>query len=108
MAGAQSFQRLFETIRQSVISRIHASEQRIATRLGYLASVEHGTQRGFVVVAVIGVPAAADIAGLLRFLAHFGDHWVARHPREKAVDVDRGEALGEAHMLLRRQMLVAE
>ena len=57
---------------------------------------------------MIGMPAIADIALLLRLLAHFRDHRKARHGSEEAIDVDVAEAAGESDVLLRRQLLVAE
>ena len=57
---------------------------------------------------MIGVPAAADIALLLRLFAHLGDYRIAGHMRKEAVDVDRPKALGNRDVLLRREALVAE
>jgi hypothetical protein len=38
---------------------------------------------------------------LFRFLAHLGDHRIAGHRREKAIDVDRTETLGKGEVLFR-------
>ena len=54
------------------------------------------------------MPAIADIALLLRLLAHLGDHRVARHSGKEAVDVDPAKAAGKGNMLLQAQLLVAE
>jgi len=45
---------------------------------------------------------------LLRFLAHLGDHRIAGHRGEEAVDVNRRKALGKSDVLFRREVLVAE
>jgi hypothetical protein len=47
---------------------------------------------------VIGVPAAADVGLLRRFLAHLGD-LDSPSPHEEAVDVDRGPAPREFDVL---------
>ncbi len=57
---------------------------------------------------MVGVPAIADIALLLRLLAHLGDHRVARHGGKETVDVDPAKRAREGDMLLRRQLLVAK
>ena len=57
---------------------------------------------------MIGMPAIADIALLLRLFAHLGDHRIARDRRKEAVDVDRAKTAREGHVLLRRQLLVAK
>src|SRR5258708_6598502 len=54
------------------------------------------------------MPAIADIALLLRFLAHLGDHRVAGCRGKEPIDVDVAKATGEGDMLLRGQMLIAE
>jgi hypothetical protein len=54
------------------------------------------------------MPAIADIALLLRLLAHLSDHRVAGHSGKEAVDVDRTKRAGEGDMLLRGQLLVAK
>src|SRR5208283_4287244 len=60
------------------------------------------------IVAVVGVPAITDILPLFRLLAHLGDHRMAGHGGEEAVDVDAAEVPGKGKMLVRRQALVAE
>ena len=57
---------------------------------------------------MVGVPAIADVAALLGFLAHLGDHRIAGHGGKETVDVDAAEAPGKGEMLLRRQLLVPE
>ena len=74
----------------------------------HLARQQDRADRRLLVVAVVGVPAAADIGCLLRLLAHLGDLRIAVDRGEEAVDVDRRQARGEGDMLLRRQRLVAE
>ena len=54
------------------------------------------------------MPAIADIALLLRLLAHLGDHRVAGYSGKEAVDVDRAKTARKGDMLLRRQMLVVK
>jgi len=55
-----------------------------------------------------GLPAIADVAALLRLLAHLGDLRIAGHGGEEAVDIDAANAASEGEVLLRRQPLVAE
>ena len=57
---------------------------------------------------MIGMPAIADIALLLRLLADLGNHRVARHSRKEAVDIDLANTARKGDMLLRRQPLVAK
>ena len=54
------------------------------------------------------MPAIADVAALLRLLAHLCDRRIGGHGREEAVDVDAAKLAGEGEMLLRGQTLVAE
>jgi len=108
MAGGEAFQRRHQPVRQRVIGRIHAGKQRVAAGLRHLAGIEHRAQGRHLVVAVVGVPAAADVARLLRLLPDLGDHWIAGDGGEKAVDVNRRKPLGKRDMLLRRELLVAE
>src|SRR5580692_5832985 len=108
MAGAQALQGCLEAVGQSVISRVHAGEQRIAAGLRDLTGIKHRAQRRYLIVAVVGMPAIADIALLLRLLAHLGDHRMTGHCYEEAIYVDRAKALGEPDMLLGRQSLITE
>src|ERR1700756_3478518 len=55
-----------------------------------------------------GMPAIADIALLLRLLAHLGDHRIARHRCKEAVDVDLAKAPSQRNVLFRCQLLVAK
>jgi hypothetical protein len=57
---------------------------------------------------MIGMPAIADIALMLRLLAHLGDHRVARRRGREAVGVDRAKGPREGDMLLRAHLLVAK
>ena len=108
MPRAQPVERRLQPVGQRVVGGVHAREQRVAAGRRDLARVEHRAERRRLVIAVVGMPAAADIARLLRLLAHLGDHRMAGHGREEPVDVDRAEALGDGDVLLRRQLLVAE
>ena len=108
MHRAQPFERRLQPVGQRVIGRVHAGEHRIAPERRHLAGIEHGAEGGDLVVAVIGVPAAADIGFLLRLLAHLGDLRPAVDGAEEAVDVDGGKAFGEGDVLGFAQPLVAE
>src|ERR1700720_3501531 len=66
----------FQTLRQRVIGCIHAGEQCVAAGLRHLARIEHRPQSRRLVIRMVGMPAIADIALLLRLLAHLGDHRV--------------------------------
>jgi hypothetical protein len=57
---------------------------------------------------VVGVPAAADVGGLLGGLLDLGDHRIAGGRGEEAVDVDRRDPLGQGDMLLGRDRLAAD
>src|SRR5438552_216331 len=52
------------------------------------------------------MPAAAEIAFLLRLLADLNDLRMLRHARDEIVDLELAELMPEGEMLLRRQMLV--
>jgi hypothetical protein len=93
---------------QRVTCGVHAGKQRVAADLWHLARIEHRAQCRHLVVTMIGVPAAADIASLLRLLADLGDRRMIGDMREEAVDVDRAKALGNRDVLLRRELLIAK
>ena len=57
---------------------------------------------------MVGVPAAADIELLVRFLQHLGNFRIAFALLEKAVEVNRAPALGKGDMRFGGQFLVAE
>ena len=108
VAGAQRFERGFQPVGERIVRGIHAREQRIAASVRHFTGIERGAESRDPVVAVIGVPAAADIVLVVRFFAHLCDRGVARNRREEAIDVDRTETLGEGDVLLRRERLIAE
>src|SRR3954447_23667692 len=54
------------------------------------------------------MPATAEIAFLLRLLADLDDLRMLRHARDEIVNLELAEAMPEAEMLLRRQMLVVK
>ena len=87
---------------------VHVGEQRIAALLRQLARQQDRAHRRFGIVAVVGVPAAADVGLLLRLLAHLGDFRIAVNGGEEPIDVDRRPAARELDMLLGRERLVAE
>src|SRR5262249_20932509 len=86
---------------KGVVSSVHAGKESVAAGRWHLAGVEHRAQCRDCIVAVVGVPAAADIPALLGFLAHLGDHRIARYSAKKAVDVDLAKASGKGEVLLR-------
>ena len=108
MQGPQPVEGRLEPVRERVIGGVHASEQCVAAGRRHFAGIEHRTHRRHQIVAVVGVPAIADVLLLLWLLTHFGDHRIAGHRRKEAVDVDAAKAAGKAEVLLRRQLLVAE
>ena len=108
MQRLQPFEGRFQTVGQRVKRRIHAGEQSVAAGLRHLACIEHRSQCRRLVIRVVGMPAIADIALLLRLLAHLGDHRVAGHGCKEAVDVDLAKRARERDVLLRRQLLVAK
>jgi hypothetical protein len=59
---------------------------------------------------VIGVPVAAGIAGLLRLLAHFADQRIAlgMAGERGRIDFDLTETLGEGHLMIGANVLIAE
>ncbi|MBA7683896.1 hypothetical protein ES703_92282 [subsurface metagenome] len=57
---------------------------------------------------MVGVPAAADIGFLVRFLAHFRYLRIAGRRLEEPVDVDGPEALREGDVLFGSDGLVPE
>ena len=76
--------------------------------VGDFAGIQHRSQSGFDIVAMVSVPAAADIGFLFGFLADLGDLRVAFDGAEEAIDVDRAEFTGEIDVLLRGQRLIPE
>src|SRR6202040_3038040 len=78
-----------------------AGEQCVAAGLRHLARIEHRPQCRRLVIRVVGMPAIADIALLLRLLAHLGDRRIAGYRGEEAVDVDLAKTARERDVLLR-------
>ena len=60
------------------------------------------------VIGVIGVPAAADVGGLVGFFEHLGDLGMSVDGVEETVDVDVAESTGERLVLVRRELLISE
>ena len=108
MNRAQPSQGLLQAIRQRVVGGVHAGEDGVAAGRGDLVCQEDRPQGRADVIAVIGMPFATDVLLVAGFLAHLGDHRMAVDRAEEAVDVDLAELLGEGHVLLGRQLLVAE
>src|SRR3981189_3308525 len=71
-----------------------------------LPAVQHRAQGRRFEIANVGVPAAAEIALLLRLLANLDDLRVLRHPFDEIVDLELAKAMPEGEMLLRGQVLV--
>ena len=60
------------------------------------------------VVGMVGVPAAANIRGLLGFLGDGCNLVITVQTREKPVDVNLAPALCKSDMLVRRDVLIAQ
>ena len=105
---AHASKRLLETLRKRVEGGAHAGEEGVAPGRRNLPREEDRAAGGFVVVGVIGVPAAADVDLLVGFLQDLGDLRVALHRVEEAVDVDRAEALGEGDVVFGFELLAAK
>jgi hypothetical protein len=108
MNGTQAAERPLQTVGERLVGEVHVGEQRVAAFLGHFAREQDRAHGGFGVVAVVGVPAAADVGLLLLLLAHLGDFRIARRRHEELVDVDRSPAARERDVLLGRQLLVAK
>src|SRR6516225_9513840 len=108
MNGTQSLQRFLQAVRQRVVGLRHASKHRIAASRRDLAREQDRPQRRNLIVALIGMPAAADVGGLRWLLPHFRNLRVARNGLEKAVDVDSAHRFGKRDVLRGRQILIAE
>src|SRR6516165_2256664 len=98
MQCLQPFEGRLQPVRQRVTGGVHAREQGVPAARRHLSGVKHRAHRGCQVVAVVGVPAIADVLALRRLLAHLGDHRITGHGREETVDVDAAEALSKGEI----------
>ena len=99
---------VLHAVRQRLPGEAHIGEHRVAAGRRDLEGVDHGAQRGRVVVGMIGVPLVADVLLLVGFLADLGDLRVTVDGREEPVDVDVAEAARGGHVLLGREVLIAD
>ena len=74
----------------------------------HLPRIEHGTERGLLQEAEVGVPGVAEGAdfALIGLLQHGDDIGVLVHMLDVGRAADRPEAAREGEMLFRRQVLV--
>ncbi len=93
---------------QGIVGGAHVGKQGVAAYGGQFTRQQDRAHGRDFVVAVVGVPPAADAGGLGRFLADIGDLGVPRHGLEKPVDIDRCPAPRKCQVLLRTQVLVVE
>ena len=107
MHGAQAGQHLFHAVGQRLPGRAGAGEQGVAAVGRDLDRDQDGAKRRRLVIAVVGVPAAADIVLLVRLLQHGRDFGMGLGRPEEAVDVDLDLAR-EGDLGVRVQRLVAE
>src|SRR5215468_468789 len=105
---SQPSERSLQSCGKCIVGLPHAREHGVATAYGEFAREQYRSKSGDLIVAVIGVPAAADVSGLRWLLPHLCNLWIARHGLEKPIDVDPPHPFCKGDMLLRRQALVAE
>ena len=95
-------------VRQALVGEVLVGEQRVAAKFRHLLRVQHRSKRRALEITHIGVPAAAEIARLLGFLADFEDLGISRHRLDEFVDLQRPKAAAEIELLLRGQVLVVK
>ena len=95
-------------VRQRLVGRVHAGEQRVAAARRALPDVEDRAHRRLDVAGHVGVPALA--VGARRILVGVDLHQrrLARLVRRGGMDVQLAELAPEGEVLLRRDVLVAE
>lgn len=94
--------------RQRLIGHVLVGEHRVAAIIRDLKRVEDRAERRRVEIGHVGMPAAAEIVGVLLVFGDDEDFRMAGHRLDELVHVERAEAPAERQMPLRRQMLVAE
>src|SRR5690606_40280019 len=65
MYGFQSFQRLFQARRERFIGLVHICKKRVAACIGQFARDKDRAHGRFLIVGMVGVPAATDIHSLV-------------------------------------------
>ncbi len=108
MHRPQRIDGLLQTDGERVIGTKHAGEDRIATLCGCFMREQYRPQRRRNVIAVVAVPAVADIGFVFGLLAYFCNLGMPIDGREESIDVDRAERLGEGNVLVGGQGLVTE
>jgi hypothetical protein len=91
MHGSQSRKCLLQPVRKRVMSRIHTGKECVPAGRRHFTGVQHRTQRGFSVIAMVGVPAAADVCLLIWLLPHLSYLGITGNRLEESVDIDRAE-----------------
>src|SRR5262249_42853421 len=65
MDGAQTLERLLQSVGQRIIGGVHAGEHRVAATLRQFARKQHGTERWCRIEGMITMPVASHVAGFL-------------------------------------------
>ena len=98
--GLEARERRPQAVRKRLPGRVHRGKERVAAQGRHLPGIQRRTQRGNLVVGVVGVPGTADIGFLFGLLPDLSDLGITLHGREEAVDVDRRQGTGEGQVLL--------